>query len=80
MTSPFSSRVLAWCRCCLMVLARSRWFVLVQDSCVCFCIVVVSFIWLLMVFFGVGCIFPVPDGRGRFRPDIWSVFSSAGLS
>ena len=40
----------------------------------------VSFIWLLMVVFGVGWFLPVADGRGSFEPDLWIVFFSTGLS
>ena len=79
-TCGLSSRVLAICRCCLTVLARSRWFLPVQDSLVFFWMAVVGFIWFLMVLFGIGCFCPVPDGRGRFLPDLQIVCSSAGFS
>ena len=39
-----------------------------------------AFVWILMVFFDVGCILPIPDGRGRFWPNLQCVCSSSGLS
>ena len=32
--------------------------------------VIVGFIWLLMVHFGVRWFLPPPDGRGRFLPNL----------
>ena len=66
-------------RCCLMVLARSRWFLLVQNSCCCCWIVLVAHIWPLMLLYG-GCwLLPVPDGVGRYLHDLWIIFSSSCL-
>ena len=45
--------------------------------------IVLSFfgwLWLVMVLSGFGCFCPVPDGRGRFLPDLQIVCYTAGLS
>ena len=78
-TCGLSSRVLAICRGCMTVLARSRWFLPVQDSLVFFWMDVVGFIWLFIILFGFGWFRPVQDGSGRFWYDLAMLFSRTGL-
>ena len=56
----------SWFICCLTVMASSRTFWPVQDSCACFSMVFAGSMWLLMILFGVGLFWPVKDGWGRF--------------
>ena len=58
---------------------RYIWIWPVQDSCCCFWIVLVGFIWLLKVLYLVGWLWPVPDGGGRSLLDLLSLFSISGL-
>ena len=53
---------------------RYRCFLTVQDSCCCFWIIVVGSIWLLMILYSVGCLWPVLDGRGRLWPVPWLLY------
>ena len=50
-----------------------------QSSQRCFCIVMAGFIWLLMVFLGVGCFLPVLDGSERFGSELWINFSRSTM-
>ena len=56
----------SWFICCLTLMASSRTFWPVQDSCACFSMVFVRSMGLLMILFGVGLFWPVKDGWGRF--------------
>ena len=46
-------------------MASSRWYLPLQDSCGCLCIVVAGFVCLLIVLNNVGCFCPGLEGSGK---------------
>ena len=73
-TYIFSSPVLAWFTCCMMVMASSGWFWPVKNSCACFWMDFGNLLWPLIVLYGVGCFSLILDGRDTLCPDMWIVF------
>ena len=60
-------------------LASSRWFWSAQEKYGGFWMCMASFIFFLMVMYGVGWFCIVSDGSCRFWPDLLNLFTSSGL-